>query len=169
MKRVLLAAVVAVAIVGLLVAPAFAAGPQLPVFRLDLKTAYVIAYADGTWFELIGDREAPDPIWHDPGDPIPANYDVVMQFSWKNVNYGLVKTFPNAFDLKVSIPEAGVEMSYEDAKQYWNATCRAYASQRSPRDVRWRSRDAPQTIIPACRAASISSPAAMSDPKNRKV
>lgn len=131
MKRLLIALLLAVALLGLLATPALASAPwAAPPFRHALKTAYIFSYGDGTWYEMTGDVEAPTPVSHTPtydedgnliapADPIPAAYDVVMQFSWKNIDYGLVKTFPLAFDLKIAIPEAGVDMSYEQAKAYW--------------------------------------------------
>jgi len=131
MKRLLVAFLLAMALVGLTAAPAVAGAPWAgPPFRAALNTAYIFSYGDGTWYELQGDVNDPIGIWHfaaydeegnyvGPADPIPPDYDVVMQFSWKNISYGLVKTFPLAFDLKLSIPEAGVDMSYESAKAYW--------------------------------------------------
>ena len=131
MKRLLVVLLLAVALVGILAAPALASAPwAASPFRAALNTAYIFSYWDGTWFEVTGDVEAPTPVWHfvtyddegnfvAPADAIPANYDVVMQLSWKNVTYGLVKTLPLAFDLKIAIPEAGIDLSYEQAKAYW--------------------------------------------------
>ena len=131
MKRFLNVVVLAAALLGLLAAPALASAPSAaPAFRHALNTAYIFVYGDGTWYEVKGDVEAPTAVWHfptydddgnfvAPADAIPATYDVVMQFAWKNINYGLVQTYPLAFDLKIAIPEAGVDLSYEQAKAYW--------------------------------------------------
>jgi len=132
MKRLLLAFVLSAALLGSLAAPALAEAPWKPVFRLDAKTAYIFAYGDGSWAELVGDELSAVFHWvtYDettgemlaPADPIPADYDVVMQLSWKSCNYGLAKTVPLAFQLKVSIPDLGVDLPYEQAEDYWVGT-----------------------------------------------
>ena len=131
MKRFLLAFVLAAALLGSLAAPALAEAPWAPAFRLPTKTAYIFAYGDGSWAEVAGADLAAvyhwvsyddDGNWLAPADPIPADYDVVMQVSWKSCNYGLAKTVPQYFDLKLSIPEVGVDLSYEQAKAYWVGT-----------------------------------------------
>lgn len=128
MKRFLLAFLITAALLGLLAVPAFAEAPWKPVWRPALKTAYVIAYADGSWFEAVGEDLTLVGHWTvyddngnlvEPAPPIPADYDVVMQVSWKTLTYGLVKTFPLRYQLKVRIPEAGVDLSYEQAEAFW--------------------------------------------------
>lgn len=128
MKRLLLILAFAVACLALLAAPAFASAPWAPAFRLAPQTAYIFAYGDGSWFEVCGADLVAEPHWalYDeygvlvaPADPIPADYDVVMQLSWKGYNYGLVKKLPTALEVRLSIPEADVDLSYEQAKAYW--------------------------------------------------
>jgi len=130
MKRVLLAFVLTVALLGLLAAPVLAGPPSATGFRLDTQTAYVFAYLDGSWFEVVGEGDEAVAVGHwvsyddegnflAPADPIPADYDVVMQVSWKTLSYGLMKTFPLRYQLKMRIPEAGVDLSYEQADAYW--------------------------------------------------
>ena len=129
MKKLLLLAVLAAAVLGLLAAPALATTLD-PGFRLSEKTAYIFAYGDGSWFEV---KDAADPstfvghwvLYDDdgnflaPADPIPANFDVVMQVSIKFIPRGQVQTLPKKFLIKLSIPEAGVDLSYAQAKAYW--------------------------------------------------
>ena len=128
MKRLLLVIIFATVLVGLLAIPAAAEAPWASTFRLTPKTAYIFAYWDGSWFEVVGEGDAavPDIHWatDDEGNfvgapPIPGDYDIVMQLSWKDINYGLVRTLPLTFQPKLSIPEAGVDMTYESAKAYW--------------------------------------------------
>ena len=135
MRRFLLALVLAAALLGVAAAPAGAGAPWAPQFRPTPNTAYVIAYYDGSWFEVVGEGEAAYVVPHFsvrdeatfellvPPDPVPGDYDIVMQLGWKNASYGLVKTLPLAFEPKVSIFDEGgnpiVDMSYEDAKAYW--------------------------------------------------
>jgi hypothetical protein len=127
MKRLLLVLALAVVLLGLLVTPTFASSPSAPVFRLDTNTAYVFAYLDGSWFEVVGPDLTAVGHWatYDRRgnlrgtDPIPASYDIVMQESWKGYNYGLVQKLPTVFEVKLSIPEAGVDLSYAQAKAYW--------------------------------------------------
>lgn len=131
MKRLLLVAVLAAALLGLLVAPALATTPVTD-FRPAERTAYIFAYGDGSWFEV---KDVADPFsfvghwttYNDdytailkPADPIPANYDVVMQVSWKLITLGQVQTLTEKFLISLRIPEAGVDLSAEQAKAYWN-------------------------------------------------
>ena len=129
MKKLLLLAVLAAAVLGLLAAPALATTLD-PGFRLSEKTAYIFAYNDGSWFEVtdvaagtfVGHWVVYDDLTGDlvaPADPIPANYDVVMQVSWKLIPRGQVQTLPKKFLIKLSIPEAGVDLSYEQSKAFW--------------------------------------------------
>ena len=122
MKRLLLVAVLAAAVLGLLAAPALAATPH-PDFRLAEKTAYIFSYWDGSWFEV---KDVADPFsfvghWttYDddgnfvaPADPIPADYDIVMQVSIKLIPRGQVQNLAKKFLISLSIPEAGVGLSY---------------------------------------------------------
>lgn len=130
MKRLPLVLVLAITLTGLLAAPALATQPA-PDFRLQEQTAYIFAYGDGSWFEV---KDATDPstfvvhwVFYDdttgefvaPADPVPANYDIVMQVSIKLIPRGQVQTLPNKFLISLSIPEAGVNLSYEQSKAYW--------------------------------------------------
>jgi hypothetical protein len=130
MKRLVFAFLLTAALLGLLAAPALAGPPSADSFYLSPNTAYIFAYGDGSWFEIVGEGNAGVPVLHwvsyddegnllAPADPIPANYDVVMQVSWKNISYGLVETLPLTYQVKVRIPEAGVDLSYEQAKAHW--------------------------------------------------
>ena len=127
MKKLLLVIVLAVACFALLAMPALASSPSAPEFRLQANTAYVFAYLDGSWFEIVGPDLTAVPHWatYDRRgnlrgtDPIPATYDIVMQESWKGYSYGLVQKLPTVFEVKLSIPEAGVDLSYAQAKAYW--------------------------------------------------
>lgn len=131
MKRYLLVIVLAAAVLGLLAAPALATTPE-PDFRLPERTAYIFAYGDGSWVEV---KDVADPfsvVWHwttynddytaivKPADPIPANYDVVMQVSIKLINLGQVQSMSDKFLISLRIPEAGVDLSAEQAKAYWH-------------------------------------------------
>jgi hypothetical protein len=131
MKRLLLVVVLAAAVLGLLAAPALATVPD-PDFRLAERTAYIFAYGDGSWFEV---KDVADPFsfvghwakYNDdytaivkPASPIPANYDVVMQVSLKLINLGQVQNVADKWLLTLRIPEAGVDLSTEQAKAYWN-------------------------------------------------
>ena len=129
MKRLLLVAVLAAAALGLLAAPALAKTPD-PDFRLSEGTAYIFSYGDGSWFE-VPDVAAGTFVGHwvtyddygnfvAPADPIPADYDIVMQVSWKLIPRGQVQTLTRKFLISMSIPEAGVALSYQQAKAYWN-------------------------------------------------
>jgi len=130
MKRLLLALLLAAALLGLLAAPAIASAPwAADDFRLSANTAYIFSYNDGSWFEVT-DVDAGTFVGHwvaydegnfvAPADPIPADYDVVMQVSVKTNNYGLVKTLPLALQIQLSIPDLGVEVSYEQSGAYWS-------------------------------------------------
>ena len=130
MKRLILVCVLAIAALGLLATPALATTPD-PDFRLAERTAYIFAYGDGSWAEV---KDAADPFsfvghWttYDddgnlvaPADPIPADYDVVMQLSIKFIPRGQVQNLAKKFVISLSIPEAGVDMSYQQSKAYWN-------------------------------------------------
>jgi len=116
MKKLLLVIVLAVVVLGVLAAPAFASPSSALGFRLTEKTAYIIAYGDGFWFEV---TDAGLLEGHRAGEAIPANYDVAMQLSWKGINYGLVQTLPDTFLVKLSIPGLGVDVSDVQARTYW--------------------------------------------------
>jgi hypothetical protein len=131
MKRLLLVALLVAVLLGVLAAPALATTPATD-FRLPEMTAYIFAYGDGSWVEV---KDVADPfsvvwhwaIWNDdytaivkPADPIPANYDVVMQVSIKFIPRGQVQTVSDKFLISLRIPEAGVDLSAEQAKAYWH-------------------------------------------------
>ena len=129
MKKLLILAVLTAAVLGLLAAPALATTLD-PGFRLSEKTAYIFAYNDGSWGEFT-DVAAGTVVWHwttyddqgnfvAPADPIPADYDVVMQLSNKFIPRGQVQNLTKKFLISLSIPEAGVDLSYQDSKAYWN-------------------------------------------------
>jgi hypothetical protein len=129
MKRFLLVLVLSIACLAVLAVPAVASAPWAPDFRLEANTAYVFAYADGSWFEVT-DVAAGTFVGHwveydeygnfvAPADPIPADLDIVMQESWKGWTFGLMKKLPTAFEIQLSIPEAGVDVSYEEARAFW--------------------------------------------------
>jgi len=132
MKRLLIAVVLAAALLGLVAAPALATRP-IADFRLDANTAYVFTYNGGSWFETtdVADPNAFVIHWADfdeaagdwvvgTADPIPADHDVVMQLSNKFIPRGQVQNLPKKFLISLSIPEAGVDLSYQDSKAYWN-------------------------------------------------
>ena len=113
MKRFLIAFLLAAAFLGLLATPALALRPSL-------KTAYVVPKA-GVWLEVIGDVNAPQKGVHPLlTSPIPSDYDVVIDAPWRGITKGLVQTVPLALLYKLSIPAAGVDLSYEQAKAYWS-------------------------------------------------
>ena len=134
MKRLPLVLVLALVLLGLLATPALASAPRATEFRLQANTAYVFAYADGSWFEVtdvaagtfVGHWATYDEdTWEllAPADPIPANLDIVMQESWKGWTFGLMKKLPTAFEIQLSISDADgqtvKDISYEQAKAYW--------------------------------------------------
>ena len=136
MRRLLIVFVLAVAMLAVLAAPALATMSHAN-WRPALKTAYVFTYNGGSWFEGTGDPGAPTLIghWADwagsdeegdwvPGtaDPIPANYDVVMQLSWKEIGYWEVAAFSDAVLLDLRIPEAGVRLSKRQSMAFWIGT-----------------------------------------------
>jgi hypothetical protein len=130
MKGLLLVALLAAAVLGLLAVPALAATPD-PDFRLASNTAYIFSYGDGSWFEVMDVADPFSFVGHwttydddgnlvAPADPIPASYDVVMQLSNKFIPRGQVQNLAKKFLISLSIPEAGVALSYQDSKAYWN-------------------------------------------------
>jgi hypothetical protein len=88
-------------------------------------------YNGGSWFEGTGDPSAPTLVAHwaatdDAGnwivgtaDPIPADYDVVMQLSWKDIGYWEVAAFSDALLIDLRIPEAGVQLSKRQSMAFW--------------------------------------------------
>jgi hypothetical protein len=85
--------------------------------RAAPTTAYVVAYDGGFWFEAGGDANAPTAMSHDAGTPVPANYDVVLATGWMGQDKN-VSDHP----IKIRIPEAGMELSYERAGAYWTGS-----------------------------------------------
>jgi len=130
MKRLLIAVVLAAALLGLVAAPALATRP-IADFRLDANTAYVFTYNGGSWFEStnVADPGAFVIHWADVDDDdnwivgsaahIPANYDVVMQLSWKEIGYWAVAAFSDAVLIDLSIPEACVQLSKRQSMAFW--------------------------------------------------
>lgn len=130
MKRSLLVLVLAAGLLlGLVATPALA-NQRDTNWRPALKTAYVFAYMDGSWFEGTRDPSAPDLVGHwttyddqgnlvAPADPIPANYDIVMQESWKLIPYASDALISRALLIKLSIPEAGVRVSAQQSRAFW--------------------------------------------------
>ena len=53
---------------------------------LPAKTAFVVAYDGGFWFEVGGDATAPTAVGHEAGTPIPADYDVVVATGWRGTS-----------------------------------------------------------------------------------
>ena len=83
----------------------------VPTVRLSPKTAYVVAYGDGFWFEAGGDVSAPTAVSHDAGTPVPADYDVVIATGWIGTSLDQIKDMSQS--IKMRIPEAGIDMSYD--------------------------------------------------------
>jgi hypothetical protein len=117
MKRFLLVLLFTAAFFGLVAAPALATTPGTG-FRLPEKTAYIFAYGDGSWFEVT-DVAAGTFAVHDARTPIPQNYDVAFQISFKTCSYGLVQTLPLDMLVTLRIPMAGVDLSQDESKAYW--------------------------------------------------
>jgi FlaG/FlaF family flagellin (archaellin) len=84
---------------------------SVPTVRLSPKTAYVVAYDGGFWFETGGDVNAPTAVGHDAGTSIPANYDVVIATGWVGTSLDQIKDVSQ--NIKMRIPEAGMDMSYD--------------------------------------------------------
>lgn len=84
---------------------------SVPTVRASSKTAYVVAYDGGFWFEASGDVNAPTALGHDAGTPIPANYDVVIATGWIGTSLDQIKNMSQ--NIKMRIPEAGMDMSYD--------------------------------------------------------
>jgi hypothetical protein len=128
MKKFLLVLVLAVALLGLLAAPAFAG--SVPTARVSFDTAYIFGYGGGTWCEAGGDVNSPYTVWHfatyddndnlvKPADRIPANYDVVMDGGFGTYSLGLVQSISGEWLIQLSIPTVGVNLSYAQSKAYW--------------------------------------------------
>jgi hypothetical protein len=113
MKRCLIAFMLALTVLGVLAAPAFAD------LRPSVDTAYVVPMK-GVWLEIKGDVNVPVKYGHPLSYPIPANYDVIIDVLWRGVTYGLVQTAPLAVKYEVSIPAAGLAMSQDQAMVYWS-------------------------------------------------
>ena len=133
MKRLLIVVVLAAALLAVLAAPALATRSDAN-WRPALQTAYVFTYNGGSWFEGTGDPSAPNLREHwadwvgseDEGnwvvgtaDHIPANYDVVMQLSWKEIGYWAVAAFSDAVLIDLRIPDAGVQLSKRQSMAVW--------------------------------------------------
>jgi hypothetical protein len=97
--------------------------PVLTV-RASLKTAYIVAYDGGFWFEASGDANAPTAVGHDAGAPIPANYDVVIATGFIGTSDDQLTDVKQ--QTKIRIPEASVDLSYDrgagpsDSGAYWS-------------------------------------------------
>ena len=59
---------------------------KVPTVRAPSKTAFVVAYDGGYWFEVGGDANAPTAVGHDAGTPIPADYDVAIATGWRGTS-----------------------------------------------------------------------------------
>ena len=84
---------------------------SVPTVRASSKTAYVVAYDGGFWFEADGDVNAATAVGHDAGTPIPADYDVVIATGWIGTSLDQIKS--TSQNIKMRIPEAGIDMSYD--------------------------------------------------------
>ena len=131
MKKVLLivvvAAVAAVATVTavLVVSDVVAEFTYTPgTLTIPPRTAFVVAYGDGAWFEAAGVETSPTAVFHDAGTPIPADYDVAVATGWAGTS---LKQLEHGTQIKIRIPEAGVDLSYDrgtgfkvDSAAYWS-------------------------------------------------
>jgi len=130
MKRLLIVVVLAAALLAVLAAPALATRSDAN-WRPALQTAYVFTYNGGSWFEStnVADPGAFVIHWADVDDDdnwivgsaahIPANYDVVMQLSWKEIGYWAVAAFSDAVLIDLRIPDAGVQLSKRQSMAFW--------------------------------------------------
>lgn len=84
---------------------------SVPTVRASSKTAYVVAYDGGFWFEAGGDVDAPTAVGHDAGTPIPADYDVVIATGWIGTSLDQLKNASQ--EIKMRIPQAGIDMSHD--------------------------------------------------------
>lgn len=131
MKKVLLIAAAAAAaammavIIVLIVSDIVAEVTYEPgTLAIPQKTAFVLAYGGGAWFEATGDEAAPRGVFHDPGTPIPSGYAVALATGWAGPT---LKELEHGTDIRVRIPEAGVDLSYDrgtdgrvDSAAYWS-------------------------------------------------
>jgi hypothetical protein len=130
-KRLLIVLVLAAALLGVLAAPALATRSDAN-WRPALQTAYVFTYNGGSWVETTDVADPSAFVWHwadfddatgnwivGTADPIPANYDVVMQLSWKEIGYWAVAAFSDACLIDLRIPEAGVQLSKRQSMAFW--------------------------------------------------
>ncbi len=104
---VVMAAVLAVVLVEVIEIVTY----SVPTVRLSSQTAYVVAYDGGFWFEADGDVNAATAVGHDAGTPIPADYDVVIATGWVGTSLDQIKS--TSQNVKMRIPEAGIDMSYD--------------------------------------------------------
>ncbi|MCX6363241.1 MAG: hypothetical protein NTW58_03555, partial [Actinobacteria bacterium] len=130
MKKSLIVFILVAALLAVLAAPALAVGSDAN-WRPALQTAYVFTYNGGSWFEStnVADPNAFVIHWAatDEDDNwivgsaahIPANYDVVMQLSWKEIGYWAVAAFSDAVLIDLSIPDAGVQLSKRQCMAFW--------------------------------------------------
>ena len=130
-KKVLLIVVVAVVAAWAAVTAVFVVSDVVAEFTytpgslsIPQKTAFVVAYGDGVWFEATGVETSPTAVFHDAGTPIPADYDVAVATGWAGTS---LKQLEHGTQIKIRIPEAGVDLSYDrgtgfkvDSAAYWS-------------------------------------------------
>jgi hypothetical protein len=131
MKKILLIAVVAVVAAGMATTVVFVASDIVAevtyepgTLSIPQKTAFVVAYGGGAWFEAAGDEAAPAAVLHDPGTPIPAGHAVALATGWAGTS---LKGLEHGTRIMVRIPEAGVDLSWDrgtggqvDSAAYWS-------------------------------------------------
>lgn len=106
---------------------------KVPTVRAPARTAFVVAYDGGSWFEAGGDTNAPTAVVHAAGTPIPADYDVAVATGWRGTSLDKLET---EHLIKLRIPEAGVDLSY-DRGTGGTSDSRAYDGGASLYDAYW--------------------------------
>lgn len=92
-------------------------------------TAYVVPLWDGLWVEF-PDGTGATYTEHEPGVPIPSDYDVVVFGGWIGMTLGLVGTIPNYYALEVRIDDV-VTTSFAQSRGCWSG---AFPTELVPED-----------------------------------
>jgi hypothetical protein len=129
MKRLLLILVLAVALSGLLAAPAFAQPP--------LHDGVYMWIYDGSWFQVSGGEQV---LFGDPGAPIPAGQPVWLVTAWAAYGRGHVQSVASLIVEKLSIDGRPVVATTAASKALWSVPypSAALATETTPFNPRMR-------------------------------
>jgi|BarGraNGADG00212_2_1021979.scaffolds.fasta_scaffold10555_3 hypothetical protein len=117
MKRITLIVALVLLLALAVVGPAMAGAPLPAQPQLPMHTAILWYPYDGFWFEFPDGTFASE-IDHLAGDPIPADYNLVVGSGWVTLTLGRANSVPYYLQYRVKV-DGDVKTTFAQSKAFW--------------------------------------------------